>query len=337
MAIALGNHTKGRSSGSSVTGDTTISTAAGSTLCAFVTMDPGASVSGSVVDVAGNTLAQVGTTQTIVGGAAMKCALYAKQNAAASAVNNVTVNFTAAAFPSLFFFEITGAATASLDVVVQTAGGGSPVTIATGTLAQAAEMVVMCVASENSAATGDYTESGGATLTRIDQEPDGINYWTGAAFCKVVASTTTTSPSVAIAPSANIGGILASFKEAAAGSPATLSSPTPSGTLGTSTTATIGASTDQTSGTGYCVVDSAVNLSGVTASQIKAGQKASGSAALASGNTSVSASPFSISVSGLSVDTLYSYAVVQNNANGDSNVVTGTFTTAIPLFAQAIF
>lgn len=112
---------------------------------------------------------------------------------------------------------------------------------------------------------------------------------------------------------------------------ATLSSPTPSGTIGTATTASIGASTDQTSGTGYAVVDSAANLSGVTASQIKAGQKASGAAALASGNVSVSASPFSIGVSGLSESTLYSYAIVQNNTNGDSNVVTGTFTTATTL------
>jgi len=110
--------------------------------------------------------------------------------------------------------------------------------------------------------------------------------------------------------------------------PATLSAPTPSGTIGTETTATIGATTDQTSGTFYAVVDSAANLAGVTATQIKAGQKASGSAALAANSAAVSTTTPSAGVTGLTAGTLYSYAAVQNNSNGDSNVVTGTFTTA---------
>lgn len=108
-----------------------------------------------------------------------------------------------------------------------------------------------------------------------------------------------------------------------------LSAPTASGI--TSTTATIGATTDQTSGTFYVVVDTAANLSGVTATQIKAGQKASGSAALASGNSAVSTTTPSVGVTGLSQSTLYSYAAVQNNSNGDSNVLTGTFTTSAAL------
>ena len=112
---------------------------------------------------------------------------------------------------------------------------------------------------------------------------------------------------------------------------ATLSAPT--ATSVTATTATLGATTDQASGTLYVVVDTAANLAGVTASQIKAGQKASGSAALASGNAAVSTTTPSVGVSGLSPSTLYSYAIVQNNANGDSNLVTGTFTTAAASFS----
>ena len=107
-----------------------------------------------------------------------------------------------------------------------------------------------------------------------------------------------------------------------------LSSPTPSGTIATATTATIGATTNQASGTFYAVVDTAANLSGVTATQIKAGQKASGSAALAANSAAVSTTTPSAGVTGLTAGTLYSYAAVQNNSNGDSNVVTGTFTTA---------
>ena len=99
-----------------------------------------------------------------------------------------------------------------------------------------------------------------------------------------------------------------------------------------STTATVGCTTDQASGTFYAVVDTAANLSGVTAAQIKAGQKASGSAALASGNAAVSTTTPSVGVTGLTQGTLYSYAAVQNNANGDSNVITGTFTTALSTF-----
>lgn len=107
---------------------------------------------------------------------------------------------------------------------------------------------------------------------------------------------------------------------------AALSAPT--ATPGT-TTATIGATTDQASGTLYVVVDTAANLSGVTAAQIKAGQKASGSAALAANSAAVSTTTPSAGVTGLTAGTLYSYAAVQNNSNGDSNVVTGTFTTPV--------
>lgn len=114
------------------------------------------------------------------------------------------------------------------------------------------------------------------------------------------------------------------------GSPATLSSPTPSGTLGTENTATLGATTDQTSGTFYAVVDSAGNISGITASQVKAGQNNASAAAVDDCSASVSTSSPSCGVSGLSDSTAYSYAAVQNNTNGDSNVVTGTFTTASP-------
>lgn len=111
--------------------------------------------------------------------------------------------------------------------------------------------------------------------------------------------------------------------------PAGPSTPTLSGPSATpgNTDVTIGATTDQTSGTFYVVVDTAANLSGVTATQIKAGQKASGSAALASGNAAVTDTSPDVGVTGLAVETLYSFAAIQNNSNGDSNVVTGTFTT----------
>lgn len=111
--------------------------------------------------------------------------------------------------------------------------------------------------------------------------------------------------------------------------PAGPSTPTLSGPSATpgNTDVTIGATTNQASGTLYAVIDTAANLAGVTAAQVKAGQKASGSAALASGNAAVTDTSPDVGVTGLAVETLYSFAAIQNNSNGDSNVVTGTFTT----------
>jgi hypothetical protein len=109
----------------------------------------------------------------------------------------------------------------------------------------------------------------------------------------------------------------------------TLSSPTPSGTLGTATTATIGATSDDSSGDDfYAVVDSAANLDAVTETQIKAGQNETGAAAVASCTAAVSTTSPSCGVTGLTAATGYSYSAVQDNATGDSNIVTGTFTTA---------
>ena len=113
---------------------------------------------------------------------------------------------------------------------------------------------------------------------------------------------------------------------------ATLSTATPSGTIGSTTTATVGATSNQgTSGSNNVyVVASTVSLSGITAAQVKAGQNASGSTSgVISGNAPVTSTSVSVALSGLTAGTAYNYAIVQNNANGDSNVLTGSFTTSI--------
>ena len=168
---------------------------------------------------------------------------------------------------------------------------------------------------------GSYTEASDTTLGWCASSLAYRDNVSSGATGTLTATATGTN-------SAGFAGYVVRIPVAAGGSPAVLSSPTPSGTLSTNTTATIGCTTDTTSGTFYCVVDSAANLSGVTATQIKAGQKASGAAALASANSTVSTTTPSAGVTGLTQNTLYSYAIVQNSANGDSNVVTGTFTTA---------
>lgn len=125
----------------------------------------------------------------------------------------------------------------------------------------------------------------------------------------------------------NSGGINGTGFSITLNSPMTL--PTPSGTLGTATTATLGGTTLLTSGNFYAVVDTGSNLSGVTATQVKAGQKASGAAALKNCNAAVSTGSPSCGVSGLTASTAYVYAIVQNAASNDTTVLTGSFTTAM--------
>lgn len=114
---------------------------------------------------------------------------------------------------------------------------------------------------------------------------------------------------------------------------ATISTPTPSGVIGTQTTATLGATTNQgTAGSNnaYAVWSTSNVFGGVTATQVKAGQNASGSTSGVSnsGAVAITSTAISIPISGLSAGTTYYYAITQTNANGDSNVVTGSFTTA---------
>ena len=120
--------------------------------------------------------------------------------------------------------------------------------------------------------------------------------------------------------------ILVDGAESGASAP-TISDATPSGTLGTTTTATLGATSDDNTGTFYGVVDTD-DLTGITGTQVKAGQDAGGGATVADCNDTVSTTSPSCGVTGLTADTAYNYALVHNTATGDSNVLTGTFTTA---------
>lgn len=114
----------------------------------------------------------------------------------------------------------------------------------------------------------------------------------------------------------------------AGGSPATISAPTPSGTLETETTATLGCTTDTSEGTLYGVVDTA-SLSGIEADDIKGGFLPDGTTpALWDGSNAVTGTSPTIAVTGLTADTNYNYALVHTTGDGDSNVLTGSFTTA---------
>lgn len=109
---------------------------------------------------------------------------------------------------------------------------------------------------------------------------------------------------------------------------AVISAATPSGTLSTTTTATIGATTDQASGTGYAILDQTqTNVTTATDANVKAGQIVGSVAAQASGNAAVSSTSISIPISSIGAGVLYYFSEIQNNANGDSNRLSGSFTT----------
>lgn len=132
--------------------------------------------------------------------------------------------------------------------------------------------------------------------------------------------------------SAQVGAFLV-FPAVAATVAPTLSSATPSGTIATQQSATIGATTDQATGTLYTVLSATQShITDITSTQLKAAQISSGAAASASGalsgNGSVSSVSPTIPMTGLQPGTTYWGASVQSNANGDSNVVTFSFTTA---------
>lgn len=130
--------------------------------------------------------------------------------------------------------------------------------------------------------------------------------------------------------------VLVAVLKAAAPSPATISDPTPSGTLGTETTAPIGCTTDQIAGTLYVVVDSAANMAGITDAQIIAGTNANDAAPVFDGSGAISTTSPSVGATDLVANTAYAYAIVQVNDNGESNVVSGTFTTAEEAAQEAI-
>lgn len=111
---------------------------------------------------------------------------------------------------------------------------------------------------------------------------------------------------------------------------ATLSSATPSGTIGTQSQASVGATTNQNTGTLYVVVSATqADITGITATQVKTELYAGGGAATFADNAAISTTTPTVTITGLTANTLYYFAVVQNNGAGDSNVLsTGSFTTA---------
>lgn len=176
-------------------------------------------------------------------------------------------------------------------------------------------------------ATGNEPDN----TTLVKQQAVGTSMWLGLAFMQfATAGSTAGNGNNQWANTVNSKNAFAFAVAPSTAATPTISSGTPTGTLATTTTATIGATTNQNTGTLYTVLStSSSDLDTITGTQIKAGQIDSGSAAPFSGNNSVSTTSPTIAISGLTDNTTYYYATIQNNTNGDSNILTGSFTTAL--------
>src|SRR5690606_39133841 len=81
-------------------------------------------------------------------------------------------------------------------------------------------------------------------------------------------------------------------------------------------------------GTFYAILSTSNNASGASCTQIKAGQNSAGASATFAEDDTVSTTSPSVGFTGLSANTLYYFAACHTDTNGDSNVVSGSFTTA---------
>lgn len=320
--------------GSGQSTSNTFTTAAGSvtsgnTLVFAFAYDPGVSIS-SVSCSTGETLTQIANRTNGTG----RLAVYIKENSSGGASVTATANFSGSAAASGSLIKCTGVNAAGYDSASLASGtdSASPYTVTSNAFANAGN-VVIGVIEQNSGSSGAYASS---NFTMLGSQSDVATYWTHGIAKLVVSSTSAVTPSFTRSGSSSGTSALVVFgisDSAIGGGAPTLSAATPSGTLASTTSATLGATTDSTSGTFYGVVDVAANITGITATQVKAAQNNAGGAPVASGNSTVSTTSPSVGVTGLTANTLYSYAVVQNNGS-DSNVLTGTFTTAAAINAD---
>lgn len=149
-----------------------------------------------------------------------------------------------------------------------------------------------------------------------------------------VASATDSTVTASLAPgymaiADNTGNAtIRSFALDGSATAATLSTPTPSGTLATATTATIGATTDQASGTAYTILSTVqTDVTTATDANVIAGQKAGGATTI-NNNAAVSSTTISIPITGLTAGTTYYASTIQVNSNGNSTRANTSFTTA---------
>lgn len=219
MAINLGAHTKLQKT-TAVT-PTAISpaittAASGSTLYAFLEW-PQAVTFISLVDSKGNTWVQV---QSEVNANGTRVRLYYCANATGGTNHTITLTMSGNELATIYFGEITGAATASFDIApVGVNDAASPFTSnLTGTLAQAAELLLAGYATDTP--SGTETITWGNSFTQIDADGNS-SFVTGGIGYRIVSATPSVQSSITSSVATAAIAFIVAFKEAAGAPPTT--------------------------------------------------------------------------------------------------------------------
>lgn len=204
--MAIDARLVGASTGSGATSGG--SATSGSTLLFCAAYDPGATLNSVSLSGASGTFAAVGTVATTTSGSRIH--VFVAENVTVSGSVVATPSWTGTPFSTGWLVEVTGAAAASLDINVQVNAKASPYTLATGTLGQADECLIVLVANDDGSNV-DYTESSPGGLTIIGENNDTTNFWTSAVAKLVVASTASVSPTFTLSAGTNVAMKIASF------------------------------------------------------------------------------------------------------------------------------
>lgn len=219
MALSVPNQVKVSYNGLSTANLPTITTTSGSTLVVGANRQNDGSVAfatTAVSDNKGNTytkvLASDATVTTDIGINAWVCS-----NIVGGSGHIITVTFTAASYGFAVATEFAGAATSSLDTgSVNSASStlGQPFAVTSGVPAQANNGFFSICSSNGGSNPNTHTASGFTTIG----EPDGNNYWPGAAGYQLSTAGTAVTASWSAASSGGVRLILA-IKEGSGGGP----------------------------------------------------------------------------------------------------------------------
>jgi len=210
--MAIDARLVGASTGSGATAGGTATT--GSTLVFCAAYDPGATLNSVALSGATGTFTAVGTVATTSSGSRIN--VFSAPNVTVSGSVIATPSWTGTPFSTGWLVEVTGADTSALDINVQVNAKASPYTLATGTLSQANECVVVFVANDDGSSVV-YTASSPAGLTILGQNNDTTNFWTSAVAKLNVTSTSSVSPTFTLSAGTNVAMKIATYKEAASG------------------------------------------------------------------------------------------------------------------------
>lgn len=242
-------------------------------------------------------------------------------NVGVSGSLSVTFNFASSNSCAAVMTEWSGMGTSTL---IASAGDGNYGNVegtgSTGTLSSQPALAVATHFAAGSSGTSTTPMSGWA----LQASATGFVVYDSISL--VATATTALNPTWSTGGNVENANAIAVFAPGAAPPVAVLSAPTSSSI--SSTTATVGATTTSSSGVLYVVAAT----SGTTPSvaQIKAGQNSAG-ATVPSAAVGIGASgAVTANLTGLTSSTAYTYYIVHTNAGGDSNIVSGTFTTHVP-------